>query len=423
MPFIRGRTLQEALDAFHGDEALRRDPGRRSLQFRGLLQQFITACNTVAYAHDQQVVHRDLKPSNIMLGAYGETLVLDWGLAKRFGSDEAASECEGDAPSPSSSSDDLTATGQVLGTPQYMSPEQAQGEPAGPASDLFSLGLVLYAILTGRSAFDESSFRGVDRLKAVREVAIVPPRSRDASLPRALEAICLKALAAKPEDRYASARALAEDVTRWLGDEPVTAWREPLVLRARRWMRRHQALVSSAVAVLVCSVVALVGFTTVLAGKNRELDRQRQRAEGRETLAIDEVRKFRDAVQANPELKNRPELEALRKALLKEPLEFFRTLRDQLQADRDTRPEALDRLSRAYFDLANITREIGSIPDAIRSYSEAIAILERLTRDHPSLTGYQSKLVKTHLNKGNLLGQRGDPTAALESHRQALTIT
>ncbi len=157
MPFIEGQTLQEAVEAFHGDESLRRDPGRQSLQFRGLLQRFITACNTMAYAHDQGVVHRDLKPSNLMLGPYGETLVMDWGLAKRFGPEDAAAEDSGDLPSPGPSPEDVTATGEVLGTPQYMSPEQARGEPAGPAGDVFSLGLVLYAILTGKSAYEESS--------------------------------------------------------------------------------------------------------------------------------------------------------------------------------------------------------------------------------------------------------------------------
>jgi serine/threonine protein kinase len=125
MPYIQGQTLQEAIDAFHGDESLHRNPGRRSLKLRGLLQQFITVCNTVAYAHDQGVVHRDLKPSNIMLGPYGETLVMDWGLAKRFGADASDIEAEGEMPSPRPSPDDLTATGSVLGTPQYMSPEQA----------------------------------------------------------------------------------------------------------------------------------------------------------------------------------------------------------------------------------------------------------------------------------------------------------
>ena len=212
----------------------------------------------------------------------------------------------------------------------------------------------------------------------------------------------------RPEDRYATALELAADVKRWLADEPVTAWPEPLVAPARRWMRRHRTLVTSTAAVLVFSVVGLAGFTTVLAGKNRELDgknleladknqeldRQRQRAEEREALAIDAVKKFRDAVQANAELKNRPELDALRKALLKEPLEFFRKLRDQLQADRDTRPEALAKLASASFDLAETTAEIGSVPDAIRSHSEALAIRERLARDHPTVAKYQRDLAE-----------------------------
>ena len=246
MPFIEGQTLQEAIDAFHGDESLRRDPGRRALKFRGLLQQFIAVCNTMAYAHDQGVIHRDLKPSNIMLGPYGETLVMDWGLAKRLGTDEAGGEADGDAPSPSPSPDALTATGAVLGTPHYMSPEQARGEPASPASDVFSLGLVLYAILTGKSPYADAVLQGADLQGAVREAAVVPPRRRDPGLPGALEAICLKALAARPEDRYSSPRALADDLSKWLADEPVGAYREPFSERARRWMKRNRTAVTGA---------------------------------------------------------------------------------------------------------------------------------------------------------------------------------
>jgi eukaryotic-like serine/threonine-protein kinase len=273
MPLIRGQTLHEAINAFHGDELESRDPSRRRLRLRGLLQQFVTICNTVAYAHDQGVVHRDLKPSNIMLGPYGETLVMDWGLAKRIGGDETASDGGEDAPSPSPSSEDVTATGEVLGTPQYMSPEQAKGEPAGPASDIFSLGLVLYAILIGKSAFDESGLRGLERLKAVREAAIVPPRRRDANLSRALEAICLKSLAARSEDRYAGARALAEDVTRWLADEPVTAWQEPVAVKARRWARRHRSTFAAAVVALIASVIGLGAVAAVQARANDKLQR------------------------------------------------------------------------------------------------------------------------------------------------------
>ena len=143
-------------------------------------------------------------------------------------------------------------------------------------------------------------------------------------------------------------------------------------------MRRHRTLVTSAVAVLAFGLAVLAGFATVLAGKNRELDvkntelagkneeldRQRQRAERREAMAIEAVKKFRDAVQSNAELKNRPELDALRKVLLAEPLEFFGKLKDELQSDRDTRPDALAKLAGAGRDLAITTEEIGRVPDA-----------------------------------------------------------
>ncbi len=271
MPFIEGRTLQEAIAAHHGEEGPGRDPGGRGLRLRELLQHFIAACNTVAYAHDQGVVHRDLKPSNIMLGPYGETLVMDWGLAKRFGAAEESAEEDGDLASPEDSPGDVTATGEVLGTPMYMSPEQARGEPAGPAGDIFILGLVLNAILTGRSAFDESISRGPARLQAVRDAAIVPPRRRDPRLPRALEAICLKAMAPRPEGRYASALRLADDVVKWLADEPVSAWCEPASARARRWMRRHRTAVAASAVALAAVAVGLAVVASLQAQSNVRL--------------------------------------------------------------------------------------------------------------------------------------------------------
>ena len=251
MPLIEGKTLQEAIEAFHGDESLRRDSGQGSLRFRELLQKFMTVCDTVAYAHDQGVVHRDLKPSNIMLGRYGETLVMDWGLAKHFGTEDSDGDPETEAPSPSPSPEALTATGAVLGTPQYMSPEQAKGLSTGPASDVFNLGLILYTILTGTPAFEEASLGGADPLKAVRDAAVLPPRHRDPHLPRALDSICLKALAAQPDDRYASARDLGRDLEKWMADEPVTAYRRRWGERLAFWARRHRAWVQAGTAALV----------------------------------------------------------------------------------------------------------------------------------------------------------------------------
>src|SRR5262249_30886199 len=179
---------------------------------------------------------------------------------------------------------------------------------------------------------------------------------------------------------------------------------------------------SSAVAALAFSLAVLAGFATLLAGKNRELDRLRQRAERREALAIEAVQKFRDAVQANPDLKARPELDPLRKVLLKEPLEFFRKLKDELQSDRNTRAEALAKLAEASRDLAITTEEIGSIPDAIRSYSESIDILERLVRQRPDEVAYQTALASGHLGLGYLMAETARPAEAMESYRRALRI-
>src|SRR5262249_25492239 len=126
--------------------------------------------------------------------------------------------------------------------------------------------------------------------------------------------------------------------------------------------------------------------------------------------------------ETNPKLKNNPNLDALRKALLQEPLEFFRKLRDQLQSDRDTRPDALEKLASANFDLALTTAEIGNIPDAIRSCSESIAILERLVSKNPPGTEYQSDLARSHDAIANLLSATGQLAVALESCRRAMAI-
>src|SRR5262249_29410161 len=143
MRLIRGETFQEAAERFHRDDRPGRDPGERSLAFRQLLGRLVSVGDTVAHAHSRGIVHRDLKPSNILLGSFGETLVVDWGLAKPA----AASGPERDpTPEPAAGPADLTQDGAVIGTPAYMSPEQAVGrwDRVGPASDVYSLGATLY---------------------------------------------------------------------------------------------------------------------------------------------------------------------------------------------------------------------------------------------------------------------------------------
>jgi formylglycine-generating enzyme required for sulfatase activity len=265
MRLVRGETntLQKAIVQFHRDRG--GDPGERALGLRRLLGRLIDACDAVSYAHSRGILHRDLKPSNILLGKYGETLVVDWGLAKLIEPTGAAG-CPDEPPIRP-----VLAAGVeewAGGTPQYMSPEQAARElnGLGAASDTYSLGATLYCILTGRAPLDERrTWADVRTTQAalrtffrfVRRGEFPPPREVDRAIAPALEAVCLKAMALKPEKRYASPRALADDLERWLAGEPVTAWREPLLIRRRRRLRRHRTAASSAAAALGVALVAL----------------------------------------------------------------------------------------------------------------------------------------------------------------------
>src|SRR5262249_35545157 len=206
MRFVRGESLKEAIEQFHRDESLKKAPGRRSLELRKLLRRFLDVCNAIEYAHGRGVLHRDIKPGNVIVGKYGETLVVDWGLAKVTGrSDPKVGER---TLMPSSVSGSMeTLPGSALGTPAYMSPEQATGEldRLGPTSDVYCLGATLYCLLTGKAPFEGDDVGAL--LRAVQKGDFPPPRSLDPRLDRALEAVCRKAMALKPQDRYPSARA------------------------------------------------------------------------------------------------------------------------------------------------------------------------------------------------------------------------
>jgi hypothetical protein len=270
MRFIEGQTLDDALRAYHAGPA---DP----VGFRRLLRSFVQVCETIAYAHSRGVLHRDLKPRNIMLGKFGETVVVDWGLAKVIGrAGEAGTVGAEDTLRPAGdSAGEQTQMGAAVGTPAYMSPEQAAGrwDVIGPASDVYNLGAVLYALLTGRAPLEGGNWPELQQ--KIQRGHFPRPREVNRAAPQALEAVCLKAMALRPEDRYPSARALADDVELWLADEPVRAYREPAADRLWRWARRRRGLVCSGISGIIAVVtLAVASWIVSLERQNAEYERK-----------------------------------------------------------------------------------------------------------------------------------------------------
>lgn len=277
MRFIKGDSLQESADHFHQAE----HPDFGSVEFRKLLGRFVDVCQAIEYAHSRGVLHRDLKPGNIMLGKYGETLVVDWGLAKTQESDNLETTVEESPLRPASASGGVpTVMGSAIGTPAFMPPEQAAGdlEKLGPTSDLYSLGATLYYLLTGRPPFSGKSVQEV--LQAVQAGNFSVPHFVQANVPKAVEAICLKAMSLRPEARYDTPRALADDIERWLADEPVIACKEPLRSRARRWVKRHQTVVATAAAVVAVALLSLIVVTFLVVSHREQAERQFRVATG-----------------------------------------------------------------------------------------------------------------------------------------------
>ena len=425
MAYIAGRSLSETIS----------DGPMPSAEAARLLRKI---CSAVAYAHEEGVVHRDLKPGNVLLDEDGEPHVTDFGLAKRI-------EVEAE----------LTTTGQVLGTPSYMPPEQAQGDTGkiGPPSDVYALGAVLYAVLCGRPPFQAAS--ALDTLRQVAEQEPISLRQLNPSVDSDLETIALKCLEKDPVKRYASAAQLGDDLSRYLEGVPIEARPVGPLERGWRWCRRNRLVVSLAAA---CLLTLIAGFATStwlavqatrqarIASDNEarananakqaqaaklSADRQWRKAlsekaradqEASEatqffTMARDAVDQYFTRVSDDQRLRSQG-LEALRRELLATARDFY----EQLAELRGDDPQLQLERMRAHWRLALITEQVAGVDQAIAAYQRAIEIGERLARSHPQLPQLTAELAAMHGNRGMLLRQLARNDEARRALETAFTM-
>ncbi len=259
MKLVRGKTLSQKIKELHQPHTI--SEKSHDVLLRGLLRSFLSVCKSMQFAHSQNVIHRDLKPQNIIVGKFGETIILDWGLAKDLNEmDNDLSESTDSIHNEMffKSDSGATQTGEVKGTPAYMSPEQAHGniEQIDQLSDVFCLGAILFHVLTGSVPFEGSTAKTA--LSSAQENLKRTPRQINRNVDRAIESICLKAMATQKTDRYSSVKHLVNDIENYLADQPVSAHPESLLTQTGRWMRGHRQLVRAA---SIAAIVGLIGLT------------------------------------------------------------------------------------------------------------------------------------------------------------------
>ncbi|MBI1913775.1 MAG: protein kinase [Planctomycetes bacterium] len=435
-------------------KATRTSPTEKSLSESGrhywlsVARIGVQVAEALDYAHSQGVLHRDIKPSNLLLDTQGTVWVTDFGLAK------AATD-----------SDALTHTGDIVGTLRYMAPERFNGV-SDAKGDIYSLGLTLYELVCQRPAYEETDRNQL--VKRVMDGAPAQPRKLNAAIPRDLETIIVKAIDHEPTRRYASARALADDLKRFLDDKPIQARQAGAPERLWRWCRRNPVIASLSAALLVLLVALAAGSTVValrfqsmakeenrLRVKESQLresaDDARSRADGarataeanlqeaqrQKKLAEDHLQEaerqkklaetnFRQARRAiddsltrisESKLLNVPGLQPLRKELLEAALRYYQGF---LQQHADN-PAVQKDLATAYTLVAKITADVASREKALQAYGQALALRKQLLQRNPNDLDLQADLALHHQAIGRLQ-QTDNPNAALQSLQEAAGI-
>jgi len=369
-----------------------------------LLPHVLAVADALAYAHRERVIHRDLKPQNVMIGEFGETVVIDWGLAK----DLAAGAAEPTSGSPTSDPM-MTTDGDVLGTPAYMPPEQAEGTSVDERADVYSIGAMLYQVLTGVAPYGGTS--AIDILVQVREGSCVPLPTREPEVPHDLAAIVDRAMALDPALRYPTARELADDLRKFQSGQLVGAHRYSAGQLFRRWLRRHRAVL--AVAMIAVTVLVVVGVAALL-----RILAEQERSEVARTLAetkradAEEIMEFMldDLVVS---------LEPLGK------LDLLGAIAEKATAYYARRPGVEEPRSRIITrrHLGDVLQAKGDLDGALRAYHDSLALgdelLARASGDPRTL---QRERAQAFNRIGEVLGRQGDTAGALAANRSYFEV-
>ncbi len=432
MRYLRGQTLQQMVSEYHKQRAAGK---AQIMDLRRLLNAFVGVCNAVAYAHSRGVIHRDLKPDNVILGDFGEVIVLDWGLAKVLGEDE-----KDEAAQPVKVSDDTnlraTVDGMAIGTLGYMSPEQAEGRQdlMDTRADIYGLGATLFKILTGSAPHKGADTHDV--LEKIIHGETLRPRSIVPSVPAPLDAICAKAMAKQKSDRYRTAAALADDVQRWLADEPVSVYREPRHERLARWMRRHRTWTQAgAAALILVSLVSLVAAFLVdrarrseaaaLVRAEKSLIAERQALAAETAARAEATQRFKEARDAvdrsltgvSQVLEDLPGVQSVRIELLKTADEDY----ERFAADRSDDPELKAATGRALLRLGDVRGLLEQWPEAESAYRRAESIFGELSADAKENLDLQLALAQSRSKLAFTAGMLGHNDEAERHYKTALT--
>jgi tetratricopeptide (TPR) repeat protein len=389
-------------------EALDRYCREHKLPIRERLRLFREVCSAVSYAHQRLVVHRDLKPGNILVSADGAVKLLDFGIAKLL---QAAPGDTGGAP---------TATLMRMLTPGYSSPEQVLGRPITTASDVYSLGVVLYGLLAGRSPYRSTLESTADVIRDVCELEPLRPSEAATGgepVSRDLDAIVLRALRKEPDRRYRSVDEFSEDVRRYLAGLPVLARGDELSYRAGKFLRRRKLEIAGGLIV----VLALVGGLAISVRQTRIAEQQRERAERH----FASVRKLADGFmfEVHDAIRDLPGSTQARKLLVEKALEYLNTLANESGQDRGLRVD----LAVAYNKVGAIQGgayqpNVGAPTAALDSYSKAVALLEPLVAAGTADDAASRTLARAYVEVGNLILLTGDAKGALANVGKAIAI-